>query len=324
MSLAEFLRAAEPAREAGLVRLEQDAPLCRYTRFGLGGPAAVLAETADPGAFQLLLAAAREAAAPCVVIGGGSNLVVADRGYGGIVLRYRAAGVELSGDSIRADAGLELQRLVDFSIEQGLAGLHTLTRIPGWVGAAVYGNAGAYGHSMHEFVRRVWYFDGAMVREFSNAECEFAYRESIFKRRKDWILLDAEFALPAGDPASLSAEALKIRTIRDEKYPPDMRCAGSIFKNLIVRELPASVGAQIPERVIREGKAPAAWFLEQVGAKGIRRGDIQVAAYHANLIYNDGDGTAADLRAVIADLKTRVGERFQFELEEEVQYVGFD
>ncbi|HZL67601.1 MAG TPA: hypothetical protein VFC29_09750, partial [Candidatus Limnocylindrales bacterium] len=101
-----------------------------------------------------------------------------------------------------------------------------------------------------------------------------------------------------------------------------MKCAGSVFKNLIVKDLPADAAAQIPAGVAREGKVPAAWFLEQVGAKGVVRGDIHVASYHANLIYNAGAGTAADLCALIQELKARVRARFGIELEEEVQYVG--
>ena len=101
-----------------------------------------------------------------------------------------------------------------------------------------------------------------------------------------------------------------------------MKCAGSIFKNLMLRDLPAAAAAEVPERVVREGKVPSAWFLEQVGAKGMRRGGIQVAAYHANLVYNDGAGTAADLCALIDELKERVRARFELLLEEEVQYVG--
>jgi UDP-N-acetylmuramate dehydrogenase len=103
-----------------------------------------------------------------------------------------------------------------------------------------------------------------------------------------------------------------------------MRCAGSIFKNLLLRDLSPTLAAAVPEHVIREGKVPAAWFLEQVGAKGLGQGDIRVADYHANLIYNAGAGAAEDLRQLIAELKTRVRNRFGLTLEEEVQYVGFE
>jgi UDP-N-acetylmuramate dehydrogenase len=102
-----------------------------------------------------------------------------------------------------------------------------------------------------------------------------------------------------------------------------MKCAGSIFKNLLFKSLPHSVQAEIPGNVVREGKVPSAWFLEQVGAKGIQRGGIEVATYHANLIYNTGSGTAVELAELIKELKQRVWERFGFPLEEEVQYVGF-
>ena len=129
--------------------------------------------------------------------------------------------------------------------------------------------------------------------------------------------------LPAGNADAMRRRAEEIRSIRDAKYPPSMRCAGSIFKNLLVSELPEHVAAALPPGVVIEGKLPAGWLLDQVGAKGMRRGDIQVAAYHANTIYNDGAGKSEDLRALIEELKVRVRERFGIQLEEEVQYVGF-
>jgi len=101
-----------------------------------------------------------------------------------------------------------------------------------------------------------------------------------------------------------------------------MKCAGSIFKNFLLADLPSQVAGSIPSNVVIEGKVPSAWFLEQVGAKGMSRGDIHVATYHANLIYNGGQGTARDLVNVIRELKTRVGEKWGIPLEEEVQYVG--
>ena len=124
------------------------------------------------------------------------------------------------------------------------------------------------------------------------------------------------------DAAELERISAEILAVRNAKFPPTMKCAGSIFKNFLLRDLPNGVAAQVPANVIREGKIPAAWFLEQVGSKGMRQGGIQVADYHANLIYNAGGGTAAELSAVIAELKSRVRARFAIEVEEEVQYVG--
>ena len=317
----------EEARErlAGIPNLtvSRDTPLARYTRFGIGGPADLYAETESVEAFIEATEAARASGIPTMTIGGGTNLIVSDAGFRGIVLRYRAAGLVAAHGRVVAQAGAVLQDLVDFTIDHSLRGLETLAGIPGSVGAAVYGNAGAYGHSISERVVRVQFFDGAGVQVIGNEECEFRYRESIFKRHKEWIIFSTELLLDEADSAQLRKTADDILKVRNEKFPVTMKCAGSIFKNLLLRELPEKVAAEVPEKVVREGKIPAAWFLEQVGAKGLERGDIRVAEYHANLIYNSGAGTAAQLRGVIDELKARVRARFGIEIEEEVQYVGY-
>jgi UDP-N-acetylmuramate dehydrogenase len=319
-----------PATEETRVRLAEipnltvstNAPLSRYTRFGIGGPADLYAETGNVEAFIAALAAARSSGIPTVVIGGGTNLVVSDGGFRGIVLRYRGDRLMAVDGHVTAEAGAVLQDLVDFAIERGLQGLETLAGIPGSVGAAVYGNAGAYGHSLSERVMNARFHDGREIRVFTNQACQFQYRDSIFKRHKDWIIFSTELLLEPADAARLRQTAADILKVRNEKFPVTMKCAGSIFKNLLLRDLPPAVAAEVPAHAVREGKVPAAWFLEQVSAKGCQRGDIHVAAYHANLIYNAGAGTASDLRALIEDLKARVRARFGFDLEEEVQYVG--
>lgn len=299
------------------------APLFRYTRFAIGGPADIYTETSSAEAFIAALHVARESGRDYVVIGGGTNLIVSDEGFRGIVLRFTAQRILAAGDRVTADGGAVLQDLVDFTVARGLKGLETLAGIPGSVGAAIYGNAGAYGHSISERVRTVRFYDGRDVRMFDKDTCEFQYRESIFKRHKDWIIFSTELILEPADAAELRKTSGDIVTVRNEKFPVTMKCAGSIFKNLLLAELPDGLAERIPERVIREGKVPAAYFLEEVGAKGMTRGDIHVATYHANLIYNAGAGIAADLRAVIAELKSRVEKEFGLTLEEEVQYVGF-
>jgi len=299
------------------------APLSRYTRFAIGGPADVYAETESVEAFIAALGVARASGQDYVVIGGGTNLIVADEGFRGIVLRFTADRIMSAGDRVVADGGAVLQDLVDFTVDRGLKGLETLAGIPGSVGAAIYGNAGAYGHSISERVRTVRFYDGRDVRVFDNAACEFHYRESIFKRNKEWIIFSAELVMEKADAAGLRKIADDIVKVRNEKFPVTMKCAGSIFKNFLIAELPDAVVERVPERLVREGKIPAAYFLEEVDAKGMARGDIHVATYHANLIYNGGAGTAADLLAMIADLKSRVTAKFGIELQEEVQYVGF-
>jgi len=294
--------------------------LSGLTRFGIGGRASRFFETGNETALMDTL---RKEVGPWTLIGGGTNIIASDEGFDGLVLRYAASEIRQRGTTVSVQAGAVLQDLVDYTIAGGLRGLQTMTGIPGSVGGAIYGNAGAYGHSIMEFVTRVRFFDGSGICNFSNAECEFRYRESVFKRHKNWIIFSVELGLEAGDEAELFTIARDIRKIRDEKYPPTMKCAGSIFKNVILAELPESARKVVPEKMVREGKVPSAWFLEQVGAKGLKAGGIQVADYHANLIFNAGGGTARELRSVICDLKGRVRKQFGFDLEEEVQYVGF-
>ena len=307
-------------RPAGLFILE-NVPLARYTRFEVGGPARVLADAANEAALTEVINAIEESREHYAIIGGGTNLVAGDQGYPGVVVRYTNDALEFAGDTVKVAAGAVLQDLVDASISRGLKGLETMTGIPGWVGGAVYGNAGAYGHSIQERVASVRFLERGCVHEISNADCEFAYRESRFKRRKDWVILSVTLRLETADADELRATADGILKIRNEKYPPTMRCAGSIFKNLLWSELPEALRAVVPAAVVREGKVPSAYFLEQAGAKGLRRGGVCVAAYHANLIYNEGGGTAREVGELIAELKHRVHDRFGLDLEEEVQFL---
>jgi UDP-N-acetylmuramate dehydrogenase len=318
--LADMFLPQGTSRPAGLSVLE-NVPLARYTRFEVGGPARILVDAASETALTDVLNAIAESGEQYAIIGGGTNLVASDHGYPGVVVRYTNAALELAGDTVKVAAGAVLQDLVDASIAHGLKGLETMTGIPGWVGGAVYGNAGAYGHSIQERVASVRYLERGCVHEISNRDCEFAYRESRFKRRKDWVILSVTLRLEFADAEELRSTASGILKIRNEKYPPTMRCAGSIFKNLLWSELPDAVRALVPAAVVREGKVPSAYFLEQAGAKGLRRGGVCVADYHANLIYNEGGGTAQEVGALIAELKRRVHDQFGLDLEEEVQFL---
>lgn len=305
------------------LQVSRNEPLARHTRFGLGGPARIFCDAPDARACEQAFLAIHEAEIPYVVIGGGTNLIVADAGFDGAVLRVASKKINQTGNRLSVEAGALLQSVVDLSISLGLSGMQTMTGIPGYLGGAVYGNAGAYGQSIHERIESVLATDGKTVRTFTNAECEFRYRDSWFKHNKEWLILSATLQFDGGDPQEMAKAAREIREIRDKKYPPAMKCAGSIFKNLFFAQLPAAAQAEVPAKQVREGKVASAWFLEKAGVMGIRRGDIQAATYHANLIYNDGAGTAADLLAVIKECKQRVADRFGFELEEEVQYIGF-
>ena len=315
-------RALDLLRAIPHLKISENVPLSKLTRFELGGPAAVLADACTEESLIQAMKAIRGSGAGWTLIGGGSNLVVDDAGFPGVVVRYVGSRIDIEGEDVRVEAGARLQDLVDLTISRGLKGLDTMTGIPGWVGGAIYGNAGAYGHSIDERVEWVRFFDGTEVLEIDQAACKFRYRESIFKACKDRVILSAALRLTHDSADALQSSAEKILKIRNEKYPPSLRCAGSIFKNLLFNEIPPAARAQVPPQLVREGKVPSAYFLEQAGAKGLKKQGIRVADYHANLIYNEGHGTSADLRDLIQELKARVQERFGVVLEEEVQYVG--
>ena len=304
------------------LNVRKSAVLAPCTRFGVGGPADLFAETASTSAFAAAIRVCRRSNLPLYILGDGSNVIVSDAGFRGLVLRFTACKVQVEGVEIIADAGAPLETVVTTSVSCGLQGLETLVRIPGSVGAAVFGNVGAYGKSISETVISVEIFDGTKVRKISNKDCDFVYRGSVFKQNKNWVIFQVTFGAERGDRDILRARAAEITIIRDEKFPSAMRCAGSIFKNLYLSDLPARAAAEVPNRVVRKGKVASAHFLEQVGAKGMQRGGIRIADYHANLIYNQGGGTARELRDLIADLKKRVEDRFGIEIEEEVQYIG--
>src|SRR5262249_27458603 len=151
--------------------------------------------------FIAALTVAQQDDMPVMVIGGGTNLIVADAGYRGLVIRYREQKISAAGTRITVGAGAVLQDLVDFANRHGLRGLQTLAGIPGWVGAAVYGNAGAYGHAISERVAQVRFFDGSSVRLFDNTACQFRYRESIFKANKDWVIFSSELVMEKAEAA---------------------------------------------------------------------------------------------------------------------------
>ncbi|MBI2688920.1 MAG: UDP-N-acetylmuramate dehydrogenase [Acidobacteria bacterium] len=308
---------------AGL-RVLPGAELRHHTRFRLGGPCWLLADAEAPQAFEAAYRILAGSQLRWTSIGRGTNLIVSDEGYSGAILRYSAHSLETDEDTVIVDAGAELNDLIDFANAHSLAGMEAMAGIPGWVGAAIYGNAGAYGQSINQRVESVRYFDGGSVGEWSNEECGFRYRHSRFKEDKRLQILSARLRFQRGEQAALEGKSAQIRATRDAKFPPAMACAGSIFKNYLWKELPEQARAAVPPDRIIEGKVPAGWFLEQIGAKGMQVGGIRVADYHANLIYNTGSGTTADLIALLTTLKTRARHEFNLSLEEEVQYVGFE
>lgn len=301
----------------------QNEYLGAHTTLGIGGPAKFFVEAeSEQEIMDAVKRAARENIS-FMVIGEGSNLLIADKGFAGLIIKNKLKGISEDGGLITVKTGTPLQELIDFTIESGFAGMQKMTGIPGTVGGAVYGNAGAYGQTISDRLIRVKVFDGENTFWVGKNECNFAYRDSDFKNEK-YVLLEAEFKLDRGNAEALRKEAGETLAVRLKKYKPGIACPGSLFKNVQVKDLSQEQLAKIPQDKIVYEKIPAGYLLEEVGAKGAKRGEIEIAPFHANLFINRGKGTAGDFFALSEEFRQKVKEKFGIELESEVQLVGFD
>jgi UDP-N-acetylmuramate dehydrogenase len=317
-----FQTARRGAREREtnfLLTLRRNVPLSPLSTFRIGGYAQYYRSVRSPEGLIAIVTNARRAALPFRILGGGSNVVFPDTALPGLLVRVRGGAIRVDGNVVMVDAGVTLELVIEWAIFRGLKGLETLSGIPGTIGGAVVGNAGAYGHSIAEVVEKIEVWDGRRRRWIENSQCDFHYRESIFKK-KPWIILRVVLRFGRGDPGELSRTSREIVEIRLKKYKPGLRCPGSFFKNVLVAEVPKQALALVDPQKIIDGKIPTGYLLEEVGAKGMRIGGIRIASFHANLFINDKRGTAHDVRRLARILKARVRKTFGIQLEEEVRY----
>lgn len=299
------------------MQIKSNYPLKNITTLQIGGSAEKFVIIHSEQELLEATQYAKQHGMDYLVIGGGSNLLVSDEGVDKLIIQNKITGIALQGRTLQVQSGTVLQDLVDYSIQHGLTGLQKLTGIPGTVGGAIYGNAGAYGQTISDNIISVI----TLENSFSKEQCQFNYRDSIFKRDGS-IILEVTFQLEIGDPKTLQKEVDDVLSKRLVKYPPGIKCPGSFFKNIMADTLPKEILDKIPKEAIVYGKLPAGYLLEQVGAKGDSLDGIYIADYHANLFINKGTGTAKafyDLAKKNADL---VKQKFGIILEPEVQLIN--
>ena len=210
-----------------------------------------------------------------------------------------------------------------------LSGLEWAAGIPGTIGGAVFGNAGAYGHSISERVEIVRTLNEDLeILTYASVNCRFGYRDSIFKSKQE-IILEVILKLEKGEEKEIMAKIKNILSDRKNRIPP-YPSAGSIFKNINVSDLPqkenkvyTNKGIELPQEKIKGGKFPVAYLIEQCGLKGMQRGQAKISEQHANFIVNLGSAKSKDVLALINLCKERVREKFGIELKEEIRYLGF-
>ena len=285
------------------VALEREASLAPYTTLRVGGPADRLTTARTRDELLGALGLARETGTPLFLLGNGSDLVVADSGIRGLVVRNRARSVRTDGTTLEADAGAAMAMLVKRCTAEGLAGLEFGISIPGSLGGAVWANAGAHGGEMAEVVRGVeaWDPGDGSLRQLVAGDCAFAYRESRFKHSNE-VILAATLGLRRGEAARIAASVDQHQAVRRATQPLADQNAGSVFRNP-----PGDHAGRL---------------IDAAGLKGLRLGSAQVSSLHANFIVTDRGGRAADVLALGERVRAVVAERFSIELEYEIEFVG--
>jgi UDP-N-acetylmuramate dehydrogenase len=292
--------------------LEQE-PLARHTTFQVGGPADWLVAIRSVHQLSAVLAAARDAAVPVTVLGGGSNLVVSDEGVRGVVLQLRLTAIAAVSDTrVRAEAGVTMNGLVRWTIGRGLAGLEAWAGTPGTVGGAIYGNAHYAGRDISERVVEVLVAsrDGVLAT-VSRGDMEFGYDSSRLQRTGE-ILVWADVAVSAGRPDDLRAVARASLAHRKLTQPLALPSAGCMFQNpvpgrdVLPPGMPASAGA----------------LIDRAGLKGHRIGGAEISRVHANFFVNVGGATARDIWRLAETARSAVREQFGVELRAEVVFLG--
>jgi UDP-N-acetylmuramate dehydrogenase len=257
---------------------------------------------------------------PFFILGGGSNTLWQDDLYEGVVIKLQTNRLVVSVENlqplqIEAESGVALSMVMNVALKQSWSGLEWAAGLPGTVGGAVRGNAGAMWSDTGRSLEKVQVWRDGEVLELKPEECEFAYRDSIFKHNTD-VVLKAWFKFVPGDKVKMMAEISDYLKRRAGKYPP-FPSAGSFFKNIDIKEWKGLESDLLPD-FIKIGKIPAGWLIDQAGLKGLTVGGCKVSNEHGNFIVNFNKGTQADIHFLIEQVKEKVYAKFSIELEPEV------
>ena len=306
--------AAVLERRFGSERVQRGVSLAPLTTMKVGGPADLLIETQNADEIVEAVKIAYEHRVPLTVIGGGSNLLISDRGIRGVVIRTRGGAVAPIGDRmVRADAAVTINGLVRWTINRGYGGLEAWAGTPGTVGGAIFGNAHWKQTNIGELVEsvRLARRDGTLLQAPAD-RMEFAYDYSRLKHTGEIVLWAAFRVEPGKDPAALRAVARESLAFRKRTQPLDSASAGCIFMNpdttrdAVPADIPPSAGA----------------LVDRAGLKGAALGGARVSTTHANFIINDGSATAAEIKMLVDRCRTEVKSRFGVMLRDEIMAVG--
>ncbi len=289
-------------------KLKRNEVLADYTYFKIGGPAEFFFEAKKIEDLISAVLLAQKLKIDYFILGGGSNLLVSDKGFRGLVIKNSCKRIQANKEKIMAQSGTKLKDLVNMATANSLSGIEFCAGIPGSVGGAVYGNAGAFGHSIGQVL-----CEAVLLKKDGQIEIVdkdfflFGYRESKLKKSGD-ILLSAAIQLRKGRKERIKLKLEKNLAERKKRTPSKRNSAGCFFKNIVTRE---------------GHKISAGFLLDQVGAKELEIGGAAVFEKHANVFINKGDAKAKEVKKLARILKDRVKKRFGVKLEQEVICLGF-
>ena len=286
----------------------QSVPLKTLTTLRVGGPAALVCPIRYPEQALRFQHLALNRQIPYFILGGGSNVLADDRGFGGLILQVATENLVQTGDTVRAGAGLSFDGLIEHTLKMGLTGLEFASGIPGTLGGALVGNAGCYGHEIGEFlVEALLLRPDGRLEKVGPEDFGFRYRETDL-RETGTVVLEAVLRLRRGNVEQAAAQRCEKISDRRTKHPVDLPSAGSWFRNL-------------PSAEPNGRRRAAGALLEKAGAKEMHEGDARVFAKHANMIVNAGSATSSEVLKLAARMKKAVLEKFGIDLVEEVRYL---
>lgn len=305
-------------------------PMSKHTNMRIGGPAALYLTASDPDELVDALSIAKKENVPWLVFGGGSNMLVSDDGFDGLVLQVGFREVKVREKTIIADAGAITGSVARQSVEGGLEGMEWAVTLPGTIGGAIYGNSGCWGGEMKDVVVTV---DAIRLSDmkrmvYPNAQCKFSYRDSVFKHEPHIILRATLGLKKADDPEAVRARMEETIAKRKENQPMAESSAGCMFKNYSFKDESElerlKADTQIPQEMLDKKSISAGWLVSQVGMKGEKIGDAQISEKHGNFIVNLGNARAQDVLMLTSKAKMKIRDDYNIMLEDEVELVGFD
>lgn len=308
------------------LELQKKVTLAPFSTFKIGGVAEYFVRVKNQNEIIEAINWAREKKLPFFILGNGSNVLFSDKGFNGLIIKLQNNKFKIKNEEIIAQAGCQLQTLVKESIKKNLAGLEWAIGIPGTLGGAIYQNAGAFGREMKDIVKMVKILEiqasKFRIRELKNKDCKFGYRESIFKKRKNWIILEAILNLKKTKKEELKKKIKEFLKIRKERQPLEYPSAGSVFKNIPLKKIPKKLKEKFKEK-IKNNYLPVGALIESLGLKGKKIGGAKISEKHANFIVNVGKAKAEDVKKLIDLIKKEIKKEFKLEVKEEIELVGF-